>query len=99
MLSFDGYLACEAGVICVKGVSPGLLFAIDSALQNIWGMGRHRRDACPKDPHSNMLQLNFQNTEKSLCLKSIEVSLLRKDRHVAPLTAAQTKKEYKWRSK
>ena len=29
-------LPCEAGVICVNGVSPRLVFAIDRAKQNIW---------------------------------------------------------------
>ena len=40
-------LVCEAGAICVKGVSPDLLFAINRAKQNIWGVERARAPVPP----------------------------------------------------
>ena len=38
IVDFCCHFACEAGVICVKSLED-LLFAIDRAKQNIWGMG------------------------------------------------------------
>ena len=40
------HTACEEGVICFVGVSPGLPFAIDRAKRNIWGHGERRLRSC-----------------------------------------------------
>ena len=79
----------STGATCVKGVSPGLLFAIDHDKQNIWGMGRDTEET-PAQKTTIQTSSNWishsQNMEKSHWLKSIELLLLTMDRHVAPVS-------------